>query len=93
MKKIGITEPDNYVRNLFEDQTIEFLSSSCFADYYLDQMGDEVEEMLSKDGYCDLSVSKYLVTKNILITKKLYFRFETEINVDTGISGPIKAGL
>lgn len=55
LKKIGITEPDEYVRNLFKDQQIEYLSSSCFADYYLHQMGEDIEEVLNKEGYCDLS--------------------------------------
>lgn len=55
LKKIGITEPDEYVRHLFKDQQIEYLSSSCFADYYLHQMGEDIEEVLNKEGYCDLS--------------------------------------
>lgn len=56
LKKIGITEPDSYVRGLFKVQDIEYLSSSCFADYYLHQIEEEIEDTLNRDGYSDLSV-------------------------------------
>lgn len=55
LKKIGITEPNDYVRKLFAYKSIDYLSSSCFADYYLHQMREEIEDMLNREGYSDLS--------------------------------------
>ena len=63
LKKIGITEPDTYVKNLFANQEIEYLSSSCFADYYIHQIGDDIENTINQEGYCDLSV---LVNKQFI---------------------------
>ena len=56
LRKIGISEPDNYVKTLFANQDVKYLSSSCLAGYFVDQMEQEVEEMLNKHGLCDLTV-------------------------------------
>ena len=56
LRKIGISEPDNYVKTLFANQDVKFLSSSCLAGYFVDQMEQEVEEMFNKHGLCDLTV-------------------------------------
>jgi hypothetical protein len=60
LKRIGITEPDSYVRSLFEASTldIEYMSASCFARYFLDNIEQELEENLNRTGWCDLSVRK-----------------------------------
>ena len=55
MKKIGITEPDVYVKSTFQDQTIKYMTSSCFASYFFDQIEGEIEEGLNRNGFCDLS--------------------------------------
>ena len=57
MKKIGITEPDAFVKSLFENQNIKFLSSSCFASYYLNNLEEDIEDLLTRNGFCDLSVN------------------------------------
>ena len=56
LKKIGLSDPDNYVRALFDGQNVLFLSSSCFASYYIDSLEAEVEDSFVRTGFCDLSV-------------------------------------
>ena len=56
MRKIGIIESEKYVRSLLETRDILFMSSSCFARYYLDNIELETEEHLSRNGWCDISV-------------------------------------
>ena len=90
LKKIGITEPDEYVRNLFKDQKIEFLSASCFADYYLHQMGDDIEEVLNKDGYCDLSQILPSILKESDVSKMaIYYNQKLSATVETVVMADI----
>lgn len=56
LKKIGVTEPDAYVHDLFKDKEIKYLSGSCFSSYKLSIMEEEIEDTLNGEGYCDLSV-------------------------------------
>jgi Ca2+-binding EF-hand superfamily protein len=63
LKKIGITEPDSYVKALFNStpattttQDIEYFTSSCFMRYFLDQIEQDIDENLNRTGICDLSV-------------------------------------
>lgn len=57
MKKIGISEPDAFVKSLFENQQIKYLSSSCFAQYYLNNLEEDIDDNLNRNGLCDLSVN------------------------------------
>jgi len=41
---------------LIGNEKAKYLTSSCFANYYLDQLDEEVEETLKKAGFIDLSV-------------------------------------
>ena len=50
MKKIGISEPDAFVKTLFENQSIKFLSSSCFAPYYLNNLEEDIDEILNRSS-------------------------------------------
>ena len=65
MKKIGISEPEIFVKNLFENQNIKYLFSSCFAPYYLNNLEEDIEELLNKRGFCDLQVLKlmFIITR------------------------------
>jgi hypothetical protein len=60
LKKIGITEPDSYVRSVLSSNNSDaenlYLSSSCLADYFLDQIEQEIDETINKNGYCEISV-------------------------------------
>ncbi len=72
LKKIGVTEPDAYVHDLFKDKEIKYLSGSCFSSYKLSIMEEEIEDTLNGDGYCDLSVRICEFTF-FLITKLKFF--------------------
>ena len=61
MKKIGISEPDTFVKALFTDPNIKYLSSSCFAPYYLNNLEEDIEDILNRNGLCDLTVFIYLL--------------------------------
>ena len=58
LKKIGITEnAESYLKALFPDQTIKYMSGSCFTSYFIDQIEQELDDHLNRVGFCDLSVS------------------------------------
>ena len=55
LKKIGITEPESYLKSMLTNQDIKFFSSSCFSSFFIDRTEQEVEEQLKVAGYCDLA--------------------------------------
>ena len=56
LKKIGISEPDSYVKSQLTGQEIKYLSSSCFGSFFLDQIEQEIDDVLNRNELCDISV-------------------------------------
>ncbi|RNA34867.1 E3 UFM1- ligase 1 [Brachionus plicatilis] len=54
LKKIGITEPENYVKTIFDSKEVNFLSTSCLANFFLQNLEQEIEEYLNKNGLCEI---------------------------------------
>ena len=82
MKKIGISEPDTFAKALFTDPNIKYLSSSCFSPYYLDNLEEDIEDVLNRNGLCDLTVfiyllfyEKILILFEIIVKSKFYLQF------------------
>jgi hypothetical protein len=82
LKKIGITDPDNYVKTLFQNQTVQYLSSSCFAGYFLDSIESEIEDSLTRNGYSDLSVNKRIIRNCFLILIVLKFKIIASFTIN-----------
>ncbi len=74
MKKIGISEPEIFVKELLENQNIKFLSSSCFAPYYLNNLEEDIEDILNKNGFCDLQqILPSIINENDMNIMASYF--------------------
>ncbi|CAF0946717.1 unnamed protein product [Brachionus calyciflorus] len=90
LKKIGITEPDSYIRSLLSGQDVRYLNSSCLANYFIDQTEQEIEEILNKNGYCDLTQtlpsilsSKDVGMLTVTFQEKFKQNFETIVMAET----------
>ncbi len=55
------------MKTLFANQDAEYLSSSCFAKYYLDQIEEEIENTLNQNGICDITVRFFTLKLSISI--------------------------
>ena len=69
LRKIGINEPDSYIKSSLNNQNIMFFPSSCFADYFLEHIQQDIEENLNRNGFSDISVFFEIYAKLILIYK------------------------
>ena len=56
IRKIGITEPEQYVKNIFSSLNVHYLSSCCISTFLLSQIESDVDDALRMTGYCDTTV-------------------------------------
>jgi hypothetical protein len=62
---------------LLGDQDIKYLTSCCLAGYFLDQIEQDVDDTLNRNGFCDISVEKehFFNTINVaLFIKELFLK-------------------
>ena len=58
MKRLGITDPKDFVKKRFKSEPIVFLSSCCAGHDIQEQVESSVDEALSEGSWVDVMVSK-----------------------------------
>jgi len=56
LARLGISEPESFIKKRFKADAVEYLSSCCIGQLIRDQIESEVDEVISSKSWSDIMV-------------------------------------